>query len=126
MVYYHRTQAPVYSRLSYVNFKASESGHFVGVTQRVVEDRFLSSYSFFFAAWILHAGFPTVGLSSKFGLQRGVVLSQGNISIHGLDLWYRLRHMKTNESLLTLASQHLTASICSADLLEYLKVSESI
>ena len=94
--------------------------------RRVVEDRFLSSYSFFFAAWILHAGFPTVGLSSKFGLQRGVVLSQGNISIHGLDLWYRLRHMKTYESLLALASQHLTASICSADLLEYLKVSESI
>ena len=78
------------------NFSASESGHFVGATQRVVEDRFLSSYSFFFTACILQAGFPTVGLSSKFGLQRGVVLSQGNISIHGLDLWYRLRHFMSH------------------------------
>ena len=41
----------VYARLSYVSFQASESGHFVGVlTQCVVEDRFLSSYSFIFAA----------------------------------------------------------------------------
>ena len=44
---------------------------------------FLSSYSFIFVALISHAGFPTVGLSSKCGLQRGVVLSQANISRSG-------------------------------------------
>ena len=61
-----------------------------------------SSSLFIVAVKILHASFPTVGFSSKCRLQRGVVLSQVNISIQ----------------------------ICSADLLEniweYLKVSESI
>ena len=60
---------------------------------------FLSSYSLIFVALISHAGFPTVGFSSTCGLQRGVVLSQANISrsptFYGLDLWCRLRLIET-------------------------------
>ena len=44
---------------------------------------FLSSFSFIFVALISQAGFPTVGLSSKWRLQHGVVLSQANISWSG-------------------------------------------
>ena len=44
---------------------------------------FLSSFSFIFVAKISHAGFPAVGLSSKCRLQRGVVLSQANLSRSG-------------------------------------------
>ena len=44
---------------------------------------FLSSFSFIFVSQISHASFPTVGLSSKCGLQHGVVLSQANISWSG-------------------------------------------
>ena len=100
LVYYRRGYIPVCARLTYVSFKASESGHFIfmGVT-RCRRSFFLSSYSFIFVALISHAGFPTVGLSSKCGLQRGVVLSQANISrsptFYGLDLWCRLRLIET-------------------------------
>ena len=68
--------------------------------QHVVEDRLLSNYSFTFGALISHAGVLTVVLSFKCGLQRGVVLSQADISRSG-----------PLESLLTLASQHLTACV---------------
>ena len=50
---------------------------------QAIEDIFLSSNSFIFVAQISHAGFPTVGLSSKCGLRRGVVFSQANISRSG-------------------------------------------
>ena len=52
MVFCRQRWAPVNARLhvSYVSFQASESNLFVDVTQRVVEDRVLSSYSFIFAA----------------------------------------------------------------------------
>ena len=100
VVYYRRGYIPVCAWLTYVSFKASESGHFIfmGVT-RCRRSFFLSSYSFIFVALTSHAGFPTVGLSSKCGLQREVVLSQANISrsptFHGLDLWCRLRLIET-------------------------------
>ena len=70
--------------LSYLNFKASESDHFamVAVT-RCQRSFFLSSFSFIFVDKISHAGFPTVSLSSKSGLQCGVVLLTANISWSG-------------------------------------------
>ena len=52
----------------------------MGVTRHVVEDCFLSSYSFILVARILHTGFPTDGFSCKCRLQRGLLLSQVNIS----------------------------------------------
>ena len=42
-----------------------------------------STLSFIFVAKTSHAGFPAVGLSSKCRLQRGVVLSQANLSRSG-------------------------------------------
>ena len=98
VVYYRRGYIPVCARLTYVSFKASESGHFIfmGVTRCRF---FYLVNSFIFVTLISHAGFPTVGLSSTCGLQRGVVLSQANISrsptFYGLDLWCRLRLIET-------------------------------
>ena len=101
VVYYCRRQVPVYAQLSYLSFKASESDHFamVAVT-RCRKIVFLSSFSFIFVTQISHTSFPTVGLSSKCGLQHGV--GSHRPTYHGLDLQCRSRHLETQESLLTL------------------------
>ena len=101
MVYYCRRQVPVYARLSYLSFKASESNHFAMVA--VTHCQRLFFYLIFHSSLLLRFHTPAF-------LQSACLLSADysmescshRPTYHGLDLQCRSCHLETQESLLTL------------------------
>ena len=89
VVYYSR----VYAQLIYVSFQPSESGHFVGVTRRVVEGRFyLVIPSSLFLRYHTLAFLQSACLLSADYSEE---LCSHRSTFHGLDPWCRLRNIET-------------------------------
>jgi len=83
----------VYVWLSYISFEASESGHFVGVTQRIVEDRF---YLVIPSSLLLRFHKPAFLQSvSLLSADYSEELCSYRSTFYGLDVWCRLRHIET-------------------------------
>ena len=92
---YPRGQASVYARLRYKSFQASESGNFVGVRRRVVEDRLF--YLVIPLSLLLRLNTPALLQSAcLLSADYSEELCSHRSTFHGLDLWYcRLRHIET-------------------------------
>ena len=103
VVYYCRRQVPVYARLSYLSFKASESDHFAMVA--VTRCRRSFFYLVFHSSLLLRFHTPAfLQLACLLNADYSVELCSHRPTFHGLDLQCRLRHIETQESLLTLCA----------------------
>ena len=101
VVYYCRRQVPVYARLSYLSFKASESDHFAMVA--VTRCRRSFFYLVFHSSLLLRFHTPAFLQSAcLLNVDYSIKLCSHRPTFHGLDLQCRSRHLETQESLLTL------------------------
>ena len=103
VVYYRRRWVPVYARLSYLSFKASESDYFAMVAVTGCQRSFF--YLVFRSSLLRRIHTPAFLQSAcLLSADYSVELCSHRPTFHGLDLQCRSRHIKSQESLLTLCA----------------------